>query len=284
MIYKKTAHKNILLVAVSLIIFISQTYTFAEKTEKGLYFSQDLGASFNPLGVLLDTRLFYRLPLSSWSGILWESTRFDFGLQNEWTPADDFIGARFVIQPVAFFDLAFKIGFFGMYDLFGYGFFGFDSPDASYSSKVLDGLNPETVPGWLVSAVPTLKFQVKSLIIANAFALNRFMMKGSGYFLEVHSYTLHKTKDTDFQNDTYLMYKFTDIFTAGPVLRVQRVFGTSVKTERVCIIGILKPRTKRFYDAYTLAIAGVYIRDPLYKHTPYIGLKGGLTIKHTKKQ
>ncbi len=276
---KKTIRKSTILLILLVAVLIPATRSHAEKAEKGLYFSQDLGASYNPLGGLLVTKLFYRLPLLRREGILWESTKLDIGLQNEWTPADDFIGVWIAVEPIAFFDVVFKIGFYGMYDLFGYGFFGFDSSNAQYSSKELDNLNPETVPGCWIAAVPTLKLQFKSIILANSFALNRFMMRGSGYFLEIRSYTLHEIKDTDFQNDTYLMYKFSDKIIAGSVFRVQRVFETSVKTERVSVIGILKPPPKRVHGAYVVAIAGVYLRDPLMKHKPYIALKGGIAIK-----
>src|SRR5512136_3014541 len=77
----------------------------AEKTHKGIYNFNSIGASWNPLGIQVDNRLCLRFPLSARTGILWESTKLDIGIQSSWTPADEVAGVFFTVEPVAFFAL-----------------------------------------------------------------------------------------------------------------------------------------------------------------------------------
>ncbi len=276
MINIKTVKRSPIIQALFIALFVFITSACGKK---GFCFSQDLGVCYNPLGLLLETKLFYRIPLSSRKGVLWENTKLDIGFANEWTPADNFLGARITIEPIAIFNLTLKTGFYGMYNLFGYGLFRFDSSCAEYDSKSLDDLNPETVPGYWVYIIPMLKFKFKSIILVNSFKINLFFMQGDGYFLELRSYSIHKTKDTDFQNKTYLMYEFSDKIIAGFEFHVLRTVKTSVKNERVSVMGIVKPRVKDKREAYILAVLGMYLRDPLLKNKLYFALKGGFSIK-----
>ena len=61
-------------------LFVITCCIQSQQTEKGLYFTQSLGASYNPLGVILTSSLRFRFPLVKKSGILWESTKIEMGI------------------------------------------------------------------------------------------------------------------------------------------------------------------------------------------------------------
>ena len=121
-----------MLVRAALVTAVLLIPAFGERAQKGLFTYQSLGISHNPLGVLLDSRLFWRVPLSDKEGALWENTRFEIGAQSSLTPADGQVGLRSTLEPIGFFSLTGCAYFYGLYNAFGFGMYVFDSSDASY--------------------------------------------------------------------------------------------------------------------------------------------------------
>jgi hypothetical protein len=263
--------------AVSICFIVSNA--IADKTEPGLYFSQSVGASWDPLGVILDSRLFYRNSLVNKNGILWESTKFDAGLQNEWTPADNVISARVEMEPIAVFSLVCKAGFYNMYNALGYGCFRLDSPNEAYGPQAQKSMKPANARGYWVSAAPTLKGKVWRLILMNTTTLNQLALNGSGYFLEVRSYLPHRTLDLDVINDTYLLAECTPWLMAGLTHHYVYVKETSVVSQQVCAMGIVTPTAPRFKSTYAALDVGTYLRDPLFARSLYLGCLVGADFR-----
>lgn len=266
-------------VITSLCICLLLTTSQAQKAERGIYNYNSFGAGYNPLGVLLDNRLYMRLPLSSKPGVLWESTKLDIGLQSSWTPADEMIGFLVTIEPIALFSLTATAGFYGMYNTFGYGFYAFPSAKEHYGPDLPKNIDPQSAGGAWYSLSPELRLKVSHFIFVNTVTADYVSINHTGYFLELRNYTLRKTKDTDLMNDANLLFEFNQNLLAGCVYHYLSVFGTSIKSHRISALAIrLFPDTK-FGSLFAAVTAGYYPSDPAFNRTFYLGAMAGMDLR-----
>jgi hypothetical protein len=253
--------------------------SIAQSTDNGLYFSQAIGGSYNPLGIILDSRLYYKAPVVRKAGMLWESTNIQAGMQNEWTPADNVASARFSIEPIAFFDVVCKAGVYNLYNLLGYGCFRLDSPKVAYGPDAQRNLKRDNARGYWISIAPTLKAKVWRLIVLNTATLDWLGINGSGYFLEVRSYLPHRTNDFDIINEAYLLAECSPWLMAGATYRYAYVTGTALRSQRLCAIAIVKPTYPALKSTYAAVTAGIYPQDPLFNHTFFVGCLVGADFR-----
>ena len=245
--------------------------------DQGTFFYQSAGFSLNPLGVLLDTRALYRIPLSKSQDILWKSTKLDIGLANEWTPADDFLGVRITCEPIAIFDITLRAGYYGMFNVLGYGYYPMATSTSDYGDSARK--NPLSVNGWWCSAAPCLKLKFGRFIAFDCVTANLFDMQKSGYFLEVRSYAIHKTQDIDIQNDAYALVEINKVIMTGINYHLLSVLGTKVFSDRISAMALVRPEWKRFESTFLAAMAGLYFRDPLFRMKGYVAVQAGFELK-----
>ena len=255
------------------------TVAVAEKAQYGIYNYNSLGGGYNPLGVLLDNRLYMRLPLSSKPGVLWESTKLDIGLQSSWTPADEMIGLRITLEPIAIFSLTGTIGFYGMYNIFGYGLYPFSSGNEHYGPALPQNIDPQSAAGAWYSLSPELKLKAAHIIFVNTVTADYVSLNRTGYYLEVRNFTLRKTRDIDLINDANLLFEFNKNLLAGCVYHYLSIFGTGINSHRISTLAIrLFPGTK-LGNVFTAVTAGYYLSDPAFNHTFYLGAMAGMDLR-----
>lgn len=252
---------------------------FAEKVQQGFVAEQAVGASYDPLGLILDTKLSYKIPFVNKSGPLWESTRLELGVQNEWTPADNLVSVRATFEPVGFFDLCAKAGYFLMYNGLGYGCFRMWSPDSAYDLKTQQRLKSTGARGYWLSVTPTLKAKVGRLIVLNSLTINRIAIDGQNYFLEVRSYLPHRVKDVDLVNNAYLLYEWSESIIAGITMKNEFVAKVSVQSNRLCAMAVFKDAILPLKHSYVAINAGLYLNDPLFAHQMFLGCLAGKEIR-----
>ena len=263
----------------ALFILVVASAAIAQKTDDGLFFSQSIGASLNPLGVILDSRLFGRLPLVKKPGLLWESTNIAGGVQNEWTPADNVASGRVSMEPVAFFELVCKAGVYDMYNLLGYGCFRLGSPKDAYGPDAQRKLTPDNARGYWISVAPTLKAKLWRLVALNTVTVNQLGINGTGYFLEVRSYLPHRTNDLDVINEAYLLAECSPWLLAGATYRFAYVTGTALRSQRLCAIAIVKPTRPALKSTFAAVTVGFYPQDPLFNHRYFVGCMLGADFR-----
>ncbi len=251
----------------------------SQTAEKGLCFKQSIGAAYNPIGAIVSSGLHYRIPLVKKEGILWESTKLEIGITNEWTPTDEYLRIGITFVPIAFFELSAQAGPYVMYRHLGFGYCSFDSPDVPYDYDDLEDAPRQTETGYWISLAPTLKFKVTSIILVNAFKVNFFSIGDEGYFLERRTYSIHKHKDTDLIDDTFLFYKPNDKIMAGINYHFLKIFSTSYFSHRACGVFVFPPKLKAFDRFYAVLMAGAYMKDRVFKGKPYIALRTGFDLK-----
>jgi hypothetical protein len=256
---------------------------WASSAGPGFFLSQSAGFSENPLGLLIETDALCRIPLSNSKGILWKTTKIDIGLHNGWTPADDVLGVRIAIEPIAPFDVTLCAGYYGMFDALGYGYYAMQSPSSPYDDKTRKGLEPSSVNGWWSSAAPRLKLKIGHALALDCVTADYFSLQSTGYFLEVRSYTIHKTRDLDVQNDAYALYEASGAVMAGVNYHTIWVRGTGVFSDRLSALVIVRPAVrpavKGFESPFVAVLAGLYFRDPLYRMNAYVAAQAGFELK-----
>lgn len=262
-------------------VAIIQSLSYAEKTEQGFFLTQAIGGSYNPIGLLWDSKLSYRLPLVPKDGILWESTKLEAGIHNGWTPADNILAACVSIEPIAFFSLACEAGSYEMFNGFGYGCYRFASANNEYGPQAQKYLKPESSHGYWLSIAPTLKAKFGRILVLNTTTLNRQSVNGTGYFLEVRSYLLHRTRDFDAVNDVYVLEECSPWLLAGATYHYVYVNGTSSRSQRLCVMAIVKPKVRGLSSTFAAVNAGEYVQDPLFNHTRFLGCLVGIDVRLT---
>lgn len=261
------------------VLFATFRISLAEKAKQGLFFSQSIGASYDPLGLLLDSRLLYRVPLVNKPGILWESTKLDAGIQNEWTPADNVASGRIELEPAAFCSVVCKAGYYNLFNELGYGCYRLDSPSQPYGPQAQKSMKPASAQGYWVSVAPTLKAQLWRIIVLNTATVSRLSINGSGYFLEVRSYLPHRTTDVDVINDAFVLAQCSPWLLAGATYRYAYVKDASVRSQRACALAIVKPTSGALKGAFAAVEAGAYFQDPFLNRTVYVGCAAGVDFR-----
>jgi len=252
----------------------------AETTAPGIIFSPAIGICYNPLGLLIDTKLLHTSPLVKKVGLLWESTKTRIGVQNEWTPADNLLSVRFECEPIAFFDVTVKAGFFSMFDALGYGCFRMaDGAAGEYNLKTQDREGRGSAGGYWISVTPTVKAKIGRIIALNTLAVNRISIDGPGRFLELHSYLPHKTIDVDLVNNTIALYECSQKILAGMSFKNTYVYGTSRFSQQISGMAIFKTAPIARLPRFLLLNAGMYLKDPLFTNKIYLAFLAGADIK-----
>ena len=267
------------LAAVMAVAVLTLRPAIADKAERGIFSDNSFGASFNPLGVLLENSISARLPLSSRPGMLWESARFEAGLQSSWTPADEIFGLRVYYEPVAFFSLTGTAGAYGMYNTLGYGLYPFSSARDPYGPGLPKDVSPQSAGGTWCSLSPELKLKAGHCILVNTVTANFISLGGPGFYLEVRSFALHKNRDADLADNVNLLYEFDKRLLAGCVYRYFEVFGARIESHRVNALAVGLFPSSRFGNAFAAATAGYYVADPAFAHSAYLGMMVGTELK-----
>lgn len=236
-------------------------------------FNLGIGSCFNPLGVVLDSKLNYSKKLDFGNGILWENSCVDIGIENSFTPADNIISLKLRCYPIAFFEFNTKVSYYAMFDKLGYGFLGLESENSSYNTTVQKEADLEDATGIWVVGTPILKLKIKSLIFVNKTTVNYISIeKPQPFFLEIRSYLPHERSGIDIQNETILLNEFSKKFLCGFIFSSIRVINTNINSQRITCLLVKTFSKHKESSAHLIINGGAYIKDPLWKHKPYMAL------------
>lgn len=251
----------------------------AAPTVEGLYFDQAIQGSYNPMGLQSVTQLYYRSPLVRKPGILWESTKFDVGFQNNLSPAYDLVGVFAKVEPVAFFDLQLLAQAGGYFKLFGYGFFDMASYNSPFGSNDLRTGSRDAF-GYNLSASPTLKFVLGPMAALNAFSLNYFYVdSGEGFFLERTGGAILAKSDYHITNQAYLLFTLFEGFRLGLNDGIMYVPSSGYLSHRVSAGAIYTHKLSDKLDIYSALLAGTFLSDAYNQGKLFIGTQVGITLR-----
>jgi hypothetical protein len=252
----------------------------AEKAVAGWYFDQNVQGAYNPLGVQLVSKFYYRMPLMEKEGVLWESTKIDIGLSNSLSPAYDILGVFIDIEPIAVFDLAFSAKAIGYLNAFGFGFREMTDYDAAFDDAALDAIPDENALGFAFTAAPTFKIAVGPVAVLDTFSFSFFIADdGDGYFYEVSNGCVIKKKDMLLVNEAYLLYAFDFGLMTGLTDSILFVPGSGYVSHCLQGVAVYTTEFSDSFSIYAALTAGSFIEDRYYQGKLRIAGQVGITLK-----
>lgn len=155
--------------------------------ERALIHSQQLGTSYNPLGLSLQSRLSLQVPLyRNLEGVLWDSAKVEAGVINRLTPAFDDVGGEVYFEPIAVADVRARFVLRQMFDGLGNGYAPLDGPDVNYGPSA--DLDRYTRTGTMIEVVPRFKIALGPFVAFDSVTFRRVEMQEkddeSGWFYE----------------------------------------------------------------------------------------------------
>jgi len=248
--------------SILIVLFSVQIYA----AERGIYSAVSAAGGINPTIARVSAEAWYRFPLFSDPGVLWNTSCIDLGLGGSTTPVDYNGSLFFNIEPIAIFNLKFTAGVQRYHRVLGYGYQGVDSPDAQYSPSARENIDGESKTAFKFSAEPTVKFRYGSVIFANTFAFNYINTQTDDeYYYEPYSDSIHKRKDRDYSNSSVLLYEIAGGLLAGVQNFYSRTGSVHCTSNRIAGIVIWKPETGSSDRLSIGAMAGSYTENKNYK-------------------
>ena len=268
--------KLFFLTVIILIIFGS---TYSEPVKEGFYLNANFDCSVNPIGMMLETTLFYRWPLFGNKGILFENSRIDTGVMNRLTPTDDLAGIYIRFEPIAFFDIAFEGGYYGIFDGVNIGFRPIDSPKEPYDPDSAKNLAHLERSGMWWMATPTLKMKLWNIIVSDSLTFNYFNLNYPGYYIAIHTDSILRGEDVNYLNNVYGLYQWNKSLLTGVNDYYLFVPNSGYVSHRLSAMAIYKPAIDCFADAYIVAWTGTFLQDHCYEGKLFLMAQIGFTIK-----
>ncbi len=234
--------------------------------ERGFYATGSAAAGINPIISSISADIFYRIPLSSDPGPLWNTTRIDLGVTGGVTPVDYSGSFFFNIEPVAVFNLKFKATAQKYNTALGYGYYRMESDDSDYSSSARTDITAESKTAYKFSVEPVFKIKYSSIIFTNTYTFNYINTRTDDeYYYEPYSDSIHKRKDTDYSNSTSLLYEIRSGLLAGVNNFYSRTGSVDCTSNRVSGILIWTPDADYAGKITIGALAGSYTENRHYE-------------------
>ncbi len=262
-----------------LFVLLTISVASAQQATEGLVLDQNIQASYNPLGVQLVTKLFYRIPLVRRPGILWESTKIELGIQNNLSPAFDYAGAYVNIEPIALFNLTLTAQAVAYYTALGYGLYPLSGYGAGYDSSALDSVTAKNGTGLLLSAAPTIKAAVGPIAVLDTGSLTWFRANGgTGYFYEIAGDTVLAGSDIEIGNQAYVLATVFPGLRFGINDGVLYVPASGYVSHRLSAIGVYSASLSKKFAVYGALVAGTFLTDRNYQYKLYLAGQAGVTL------
>ncbi len=251
---------------------------FADKAVPGLYLDQSVQTSNVPLGVQLVSQFLYRVPLARSTGILWESTKIDFGVINTLSPAYELAGVFVDVEPIAFFDLALTAQFTGYFSALGFGLVDLPGYAAGFDKASVSELTQSGAAGYMLGAAPTLKVAFGPFAALETFSVTYFHVgDGSGYFFEWIANCALGKSDYELSNQLYGLVTIFPGLLAGFNDYLLIVPGSAYISHRVAGVGVLAKGLTERLSLYSALMLGTFLADRYSQYTLFVGGQVGLT-------
>ena len=145
--------------------------------DPGLYFRQQVGFGGWPTGLMSDTRIQYRTPLTRKEGsLMLNDTYAGAGMMARVSPAFSEVGPRVSVSPVDVFSLDLQASRVQYYSK-TYGLMGFSQASGKLGSERVERAeNGDGVAagGWSVTAAPTVKIKLGPIVAFDSWTVQYF--------------------------------------------------------------------------------------------------------------
>ncbi len=259
---------------------LAWTETNYNQNLPGWYLNASLGLTLNPFRGALDTILYHRTPLLNKDGILWKTTKLDWGIRDLFSPATEYIGAFLRIEPIALLEITAEVGYLQMYKLLGYGFLTLPDISADYSSDTrlaITATNSYNHGALQTSVSPSFRVALGPVTVVHTITWQYMDYFTNAIVYDYANVILRRGADSYLAHDTLLLYKAGD-FRFGLAHYWAYVYGTGLSLQRAMAMVAWTPPVEKI-NPYFIFQAGYNIHDPYYNNQLYLALKVGMNLE-----
>ena len=259
----------------------------AAKTREGWSLGQSAAGQMNPLGLSVDTRVFYTWPLyAEKQGILWDTCRVEAGFANSLTPAFDTVSVFACVEPIAFFDIAASAGARAYCDLLGYGFTPRSDYDDPWDAKARKNADRSSAAGFRYNLTATFKGAAGPFVFGSATGFTLYDIRWTGreadYYYDPSADTTLKPTDGFFVNDSLALYTCAQspLVRAGLLHTFLYVPGSRYVSRRLCLMGRVEGALSPSVKAFATLLGGAFLQDRYYSRKDgklYAAFQAGIT-------
>ncbi len=251
--------------------------------EKGWYLNTSLGVTINPFRGVIDTQLYHRVPLMNKPGMLWKSTKLDWGIKNLTSPALEYLGAIVSIEPIAVFQLTAEVGAVRYFPLLGYGFLTYNDLSGDYSSdtrKDITATNKASHNAFMATVQPSFRVALGPIALVHNITWQYVDYFTNAIVYDYMNVILRRGADSYITHDTLLLYQTGD-WRMGLAHHYGYMYGTGEWIERAMVMGAWTPKVQDVNPYFILQL-GYNLRDFEYQDQLYVAVKVGANFKLTK--
>lgn len=246
----------------------------------GLYISQSLYGSYNPVKMNAETTLYYRLAIfTNKEGFLWNGTKADFGIENNFSLSSDMIGLFIDVKPLSFISVRVSAYYDFMFDAMKFGYAGFDSNNVNYSYRDLEKMNKGTAFGYILNVSPSLFFKFEHFTLLDTFTFSYVNVGNKPYYYDPRTAILHKKSEMELLNDFYILGNINPFY-IGAYYGIVYLINSKIFTHKMGIAAILNfsfLKDRLMFDIGILA--GLHLSLPYYDEYTFIESKVLLSYK-----
>lgn len=258
----------------------------------GWYLNLRTAVAVNYLAAIIKADFYYRIPFIKKSGRLWETTKFDIGIQEFICPSFQRLSLYLKFEPIAVFDITAYAGYDYIYyisggGLFGSGFQEVSDEDAEYDSETRDKLNGYGKGGFRTTITPTFKIAIGNFAALYSFRIEYHNYDFDGYYYDHNTFIIHKGNDFLFEHNVKLLYKFGP-FKKGGNLRLgvnwlnYSIQNTGKNSMKLCGMFVYQPkweRCKKGTEPYVVILSGSHLQDKYNVGRFYMAILLGVNLK-----
>lgn len=251
------------------------------KRKHELFIEQTASGGYNPIKFNAETKFYYRMSFyKNRKGFLWDGSKVEFGIENNFSLSSDMVGAYADIRPLSFFGIRAGGYFIIMYDIMNFGYAGFDTNEGiDYSAEALFKKQKYNSFGFMVNVSPYIVFKLNNLVIINNFSFNYIFAGNRNYYYEPRTSILHKQSEIEIMDEAFILANINPIYLGG-YYSLTYLLNSKIMTHKLAVAGIiyfnfLKDRLR----LNVLLSGGLHVGLPNYNSKTFVEAKASLIYK-----
>ncbi len=251
-----------------------------------------MGAAVNYLGLMTKVKLSYAVPLIKNSGILWRSTKIEFGLEEYLSPSFTRTSVFLYFEPIAIFNISITSGYEVSFPGLTGGLYSFASQNDAYDDATRNALRdasatdnvPGELAGWRTKVDPTFQIAVGPIAAVYTLTFDFLDYNAPGYFYDAESVTIVQPQDTIMTHDAKVLFTLVkDQVRAGVSFTDQIVQSSGYTSMTLAAIGAYTPLWQKCIakniSPFGVLLLGSHLQDNYMVGKLYFATLFGFSMK-----
>lgn len=251
-----------------------------------------VGASINYLGLMTKAKISYAVPFIKNNGVLWKSTKIEFGLEEYLSPSFTRTSVFLYFEPIAIFNVSVTTGYEVSFPGLTGGLYTFTGSDGDFSdanrklmreASATDDV-PGALAGWRTKIDPTFQIEFGPIAAVYTFTLDFLNYNAPTYFYDAESVTIVQPQDTIYTHDAKLLYSIIPgKFRLGLSFTDQIVQSSGYTSMIGALIGVITPQWEKCaakrITPFAAVLVGTHIVDRYMVGSIYFAGQCGISMK-----